>query len=93
MAAHQLPFSRPMPGPRLSSEGTPSDGAASEDAQTAMTSVADTDDDLDMADDDDDNDDYHPLETASLYPVAHHTRPASPHGTVMQPYPEDPADV
>ncbi|EQL03486.1 hypothetical protein OCS_00809 [Ophiocordyceps sinensis CO18] len=89
-------FSRPVLTARLSSDGTVSEGAASEGAQTAMTSVADMDEDLDrnldMADDDmavDDEYDYQDVETASLYPVSHYPRPASPHGTLMQLYLDD----
>ncbi|RDA91508.1 hypothetical protein CP533_4584 [Ophiocordyceps camponoti-saundersi (nom. inval.)] len=88
---------------RLSSDGTLSEGAASDGAQTAMTSVADANEDaersLSMSDDsrDDGADDGDPysssesgFETASLYPVSHYPRSASPHGTVMQLYLDDP---
>lgn len=84
------PSPRPAPCARLSSDGTVSEGAASEGAQTAMTSVADMDEDLDrdlgMADGDDTDYDYHDVETASTYPVSHYPRPASPQGTLMQLY-------
>ncbi|PHH86932.1 hypothetical protein CDD83_9563 [Cordyceps sp. RAO-2017] len=46
MSAHDPPFANPLRSARLSSDGTPSEGAASEGALTAMTSVIDTDDDF-----------------------------------------------
>ncbi|PFH60686.1 hypothetical protein XA68_10524 [Ophiocordyceps unilateralis] len=93
----------PLRSARLSSDGTLSEGAASEDAQTAMTSVVDADEDtersLSMSEDsrDDGNGLYSSsesgLETGSLYPVSHYPRSASPHGTVMQMYLDDPNNV
>ncbi|POR31355.1 Uncharacterized protein TPAR_08438 [Tolypocladium paradoxum] len=76
-------------GARRSSDGTMSEAAPSDGAQTAMTSVVDTDDEnedpnLDaegQADDD--------VETASAYAVSQYPRPASPHGTAMHLYLDD----
>lgn len=90
MSAEDPPHSRAPNSARLSSDGTMSEAAPSDGAQTAMTSVVDTDEednedpDLDaegQADDD--------AETASAYAVSHYPRPASPHGTAMHLYLDD----
>ncbi|PHH75373.1 hypothetical protein CDD80_2438 [Ophiocordyceps camponoti-rufipedis] len=95
----------PLRSARLSSDGTLSEAAASEGAQTAMTSVADADEDaersLNVSEDsrdhgggDGDADAYSSsdsgVDTASLYPISHYPRPSSPQGTVMQLYLDDP---
>ncbi|RCI13771.1 hypothetical protein L249_7988 [Ophiocordyceps polyrhachis-furcata BCC 54312] len=95
-AFDEAPLRIPLPCARLSSDGTLSEGAASDGAQTAMTSVADANEDVERSlsmsedsreDGDADGDPYSSsesgFETASLYPLSHHPRSTSPHGTVQ----------
>ncbi|KND92394.1 hypothetical protein TOPH_03237 [Tolypocladium ophioglossoides CBS 100239] len=90
MSADDPSTSTPPNRARLSSDGTMSEAAPSDGAQTAMTSVVDTDEEenedpnLDaegQADDD--------VETASIYAVSHYPHPTSPHGTTMHFYLDD----
>lgn len=70
---------------RPSSEGTTSEHATSDGAQTSMTSIMDTDEGVSEIEVDDDDEG----QAASLYPVSHYPRPSSAHRTEM-PYPSEP---
>ncbi|KAJ6444697.1 protein phosphatase PP2A regulatory subunit A [Purpureocillium lavendulum] len=103
MSPHEPPFNsfHPVSRARLSSDGSPSEeGAPSDGAHTAMTSMVDTDEDplADAGHDEvpvlysyeqfDDDDDRAPP-AMSTYAASHWPRPSSTHGTAMQLYTED----
>ncbi|KJZ76095.1 hypothetical protein HIM_04551 [Hirsutella minnesotensis 3608] len=94
---------QPIPYARLSSDGTVSDIGASDGGQTAMTSVADVDEDIERSlvlaethnptrHDRDLEDNYYEgdhADNASMYPASRYPRPSSPRGTMMQFYMDD----